>query len=100
MDSGYMPVLKSVSENKGFANFLNSANGTNYLKAMAIKVGIQERDTYFTSDVFNGSAVARTQVGALLNKVIGTKLENGLTIDKLIDDAFTEAMDECIFQAG
>ena len=100
MDSGYMPVLKSVTENATYKAWLDAANGYDKLNALAVKVGIEERDTYFVSDAFNGSSVARVQVGALLNKVIGTKDLAGQTLDQLIDKAFQDAYDECVFQAG
>jgi multiple sugar transport system substrate-binding protein len=100
MDSGYMPVLKSVTENEVYAKWLADANGFDKLNALAVKVGIEERDTYFVSDAFNGSSVARTQVGAMLNKIVSTELTGGMTIESLINSAFTDAIDECIFQAG
>jgi len=100
MDSGYMPVLKSVSENATYKAWLDGANGFDKLNALAVKVGIQERDTYFVSDAFNGSSVARVQAGSLLNKVVSTELTGGMTIENLINSAFTDAIDECIFQAG
>ncbi len=105
MDSGYMPVLNSVTENATYKAWLDGANGFDKLNALAVKVGIEERDTYFVSDAFNGSSVVRTQAGALLNKVIGTKDANkqpltGSALDDQINKAFQDALDECIFQAG
>ena len=100
MDSGYMPVLKSVTEHPVYASWLAAANGFDKMNALAVKVGIEARDTYYVSDAFNGSSVAREQVGSLLVKCISTKLEGGMTLDQLIDKAFQDALDECIFQAG
>ena len=101
MDSGYMPVLKSAVQNEKFATWLNNANGYENLNALAVKVGIEERDTYYTSDAFVGSSVARKEVGALLNKIMSTKSsELGGTLDAFIDKAFQDAIDECVFQAG
>ena len=99
MDSGYMPVLKSVTENEVYAKWLADANGFDKLNALAVKVGIQERDTYYVSDAFNGSSTARNEVGYLLIECISDKL-NGRTLDQLIDTAFKDAIDECIFQGG
>ena len=99
MDSGYMPVLKSVTENEVYAKWLNEANGFDKLNALAVKIGIQERDTYYVSDAFNGSSTARNEVGYLLIECISDKL-NGRTLDQLIDTAFKDAIDECIFQGG
>ncbi len=95
--SGYMPVLKSVTENKTFANWLNDANGSYNLAALAVKIGMQERDTYFTSDAFNGSSKAREEVGSLLIKCISTPTQS---LDQFINTAFNDALDECIFAAG
>ena len=99
MDSGYMPVLKSVTENEVYAKWLSEANGFEKLNALAVKIGIQERDTYYVSDAFNGSSTARNEVGYLLIECISDKL-NGRTLDELINTAFRDAIDECIFQGG
>ena len=99
MDSGYMPVLKSVVENPTYAAWLENANGFEYLNALAVKVGLEARDTYFVSDAFVGSSVSRKEVGALLNEIISSPL-NGGSLDSLVDTAFQDALDECIFQAG
>ena len=95
MASGYMPVLKSVTENEVYAAWLAKGNGYEYLVAKCVQVGIDGRDTYFVSPAFNGSSTARQQVGALMLKVISEKLEGGQTLDDLINDAFQDAMDEC-----
>ncbi len=100
MDSGYMPVLKSVTEHEVYAKWLAEANGSDKLNAMAVKVGIEARDTYFVSPAFNGSTVARNQVGFLLVECISTKLEGGMTLQQLMDKAFADAVDECEFQGG
>ena len=97
MASGYMPVLKSVTENEQYANWLNSANGYENLVATCVKVGIEGRDNYFVSPAFNGSSAARTQVGALLIKCISTETND---VDALINKAFADALDECEFQGG
>ena len=99
-DSGYMPVLKSVTELDFYANWLNNANGFENMKALAVKVGIEARDTYYVSDAFNGSSAARNQVGYLLVKCISSKLDNGVSLEQFIKNAFEDAMDECLFQAG
>ncbi len=94
MASGYMPVLKSVTENEQYAKWLNEANGYEKLVATCVKVGIEGRDTYFVSPAFNGSSKARVQAGALLLKCISGKLD-GKTLDQLINEAFQDALDEC-----
>lgn len=100
MDSGYTPVLKSVTENERFASWLAAANGSDKLPALAVKTTLEERDTFFISDAFNGSSTARNEVGYLLVECISAKLENGMTLEQLIDTAFQDALDECLFQGG
>ena len=92
MASGYMPVIKSVTENANYAAWLAKGNGKEYLVAKCVQVGIDGRDDYFVSPAFNGSSKAREQAGALLLKCLSTETTD---VDKLIDDAFQEALDEC-----
>ena len=92
MTSGYMPVIKSVTENANYKAWLDKGNGYEYLVAKCVQVGIDGRDDYFVSPAFNGSSKAREQAGALLLKCLSTDTED---VDKLIDDAFQEALDEC-----
>ena len=93
--SGYMPVIKSVTENENYAAWLAKGNGKEYLVAKCVQVGIDGRDDYFVSPAFNGSSKAREQAGALLLKCLSTPAEGDAAVDKLIDDAFQEALDEC-----
>ena len=89
MASGYVPVIKSVAQNEAYADFLASADGGNYIAALAAKVCLEQEDAYYTSPAFNGSSTARDQVGALLTKCLT------LTSDSQIDAAFQDAVDEC-----
>ncbi len=89
MASGYVPVLKTVSENPVYANFLASADGGNYLSALSAKVCLDQQDAYYTSPAFDGSAEARDQVGALMSKCLA--LANEADIEK----AFEDAVEEC-----
>ncbi len=95
MASGYMPVIKSVTENENYAAWLAKGNGKEYLVAKCVQVGIDGRDDYFVSPAFNGSSTARTQVGALLLKCLSGEAADDAAVDKLINDAFKEAIDEC-----
>ena len=92
MASGYMPVIKSVTKNENYAAWLAKGNGKEYLVAKCVQVGIDGRDDYFVSPAFNGSSKAREQAGALLLKCLSTDTQD---VDKLIDDAFQEALNEC-----
>lgn len=93
MASGYVPVLKSVSENPVYAEFVASADGGKYISALSAKVCLDQQEAYYTSPAFNGSSAARDQVGALLSKCL-TAADNG-DLDKMIDKAFSDAVAEC-----
>ena len=95
--SGYMPVLESVRDDQTFAEWLQKADGYNYLTANVINVGLEQAKSYFVSPAFNGSSAARKQVGALLSKCMSEKTDN---VDALIDRAFQNAYDECEFLTG
>jgi hypothetical protein len=92
MASGYMPVLKSVTENENYQAWLSKGNGYEYLVAKCVQVGIDGRNDYFVSPAFNGSSTAREQVGKLMLKCLSSETTD---VDKLINDAFAEAIEEC-----
>ena len=93
MASGYVPVLKSVAENPVYADFLAKADGGNYISALSAKICLRQEKAYYTSPAFNGSSTARDQVGSLLCKCL-TAADGG-NLDKMINDAFKDAIDEC-----
>jgi len=95
--SGYMPVLESAQDNELYKSWLDKADGLANLRALVVKVGLEEADTYFTSPAFNGSTVAREQVGALLSKCMSEETSD---VDSLINNAFQDAYDECEFLGG
>lgn len=87
MASGYVPVIKSVTENEAYAKFLNNANGGSHIAALSAKVCSSQVDAYYTSPAFVGSAKARDEVNALMVAA--------LSGEKTIDQAFTDAIAEC-----
>ena len=91
MASGYVPVLKSVSENPAYAAFMAQADGGKYVSALAAKVCLEQEAAYYTSPAFNGSSEARSQVGALMSKCLALTGN----VDAEIDKAFQDAIDEC-----
>ena len=97
MVSGYMPVLKSVTENEVYAQWLSTANGYENLVASCVALGIEGRDSYFVSPAFDGSTTARTQVGNLLVKCISDTISGD--VDAYIKNAFAEAIEECEYQS-
>ena len=96
MASGYVPVLKSVAENPAYAEFINSADGGNFISALSAKVCLAQADAYYTSPAFNGSSEARDQVGALLTKCLAMTGDN---IDAQIAEAFADAVAECEYNS-
>ena len=99
ISNGYAPVIKSVKNNKAYADFLakGEKDGTTNITAYAVKVAIEQEKAYYASPAFNGSSVARDQVGLLLQKVF-TLPDNGL--EAAIKKAFQDAIDECKYQSG
>ena len=95
MASGYVPVLKSVAENPVYAEYLDSANGGAYISALAAKVCMEQESAYYTSPAFNGSSVARDQVGSLITKCLTLTGD----VDGKIADAFDEAIEECEYNS-
>jgi multiple sugar transport system substrate-binding protein len=94
--SGYVPVIKSVSQNADYKAFIDKANGGDYISALSAKVCLEQADAYYTSPAFNGSSTARDQVGALLNKCIAMFGDN---VASDIDKAFKDAVDKCKYSS-
>ena len=97
MASGYVPVIKSVGSNETYANFISKADGGKNIAALSAKVCLEQESAYYTSPAFNGSSTARDQVGLLLQKIMAYKEDD---IDAMVDKAFADAVDECIYHAG
>ena len=102
MKNGYAPVIRSVKTNEVYADFLASAEGdekagTANITAYAVKVALDQENAYYASPAFNGSSVARDQVGLLIQKCF-TLPDAGLA--DAIRKAFQDAVDECKYQSG
>ncbi len=91
IQSGYVPVIKSVNDNETYKAHLAKADNTasdlkERVTAQAAKLCLDQSDYYYTSPAFVGSSEARTQVGNLLTQVFqGTD----------INTAFKDAIDKC-----
>lgn len=94
MKNGYMPVLsKAVMDNvPAYSNWVAKANGSNYLTALAVKLGMEHEKDYFVSPAFNGSVDAREQVGLLM--------QAALSNSKSVDKAFSDALKNCVKKFG
>ncbi len=97
MSNGYAPVIKSVSENTIYAEFLASASTEN-IQAYAVKVALEQEAAYYASPAFNGSSVAREQVGLLLQQCF-TLEATADNIDAKIKQAFEECVNQCKYQS-
>ena len=97
MASGYVPVIKSVSEIPVYADFIANADGGNNIAALSAKVCLEQEEAYYTSPAFNGSSVARDQVGIIITSCLPL---TGDDVDDKIEEAFQDAIDECEYQAG
>ena len=89
-------VIKSVTDNEGYAEFIAKADGGNYIAALSAKVCLEQADAYYTSPAFNGSSAARDQVGALLTKCLTM---TGADLDAQIKAAFADAVEECEYNS-
>ena len=92
IESGYVPVLKSVAQNDIYKAFLGKASGYAVkgggVTALSANVCMEQQEWYYTSPAFVGSSEARDQVGELLVSVFsGTKT---------VDQAFKYAVEMCI----
>jgi multiple sugar transport system substrate-binding protein len=99
--NGYVPVMKSVQQDPTYMEFLSGAqeNPTKYITAYAVTVAIQQAENCYTSPAFNGSSVARIQVGYLIQKCFTIKEGQTLT-DAELDEIFQSYVDECKYQSG
>ena len=94
MKSGYVPVIKSVGETATYKNYLEKADGGDFITSLVAKVALEQESYYFTSPAFAGSADARTQVGLLVQSVF-TKYQLGADNTKMINDEFQKYYENC-----
>ena len=95
MVSGYMPVLESVMDNEMYkTEFLDKADGGDNIAALSVKIGLEQKDSYYVSPAFTGSSTARDEVGNLIQNVL---INYGTASNKkaLIDEFFKDAIAIC-----
>ena len=94
MKSGYVPVIQSVYDTEMYQKSLERANGGDFITALSAKVSLEQKDYYFTSPAFAGSADARTNVGLLVEGVFsGFKLNGDNTA--LLNEQFAKFLKIC-----
>ena len=97
LTSGYIPVLESVVDHPVYRETLDMANGYENLPLLAAKVALEQADAYFTSPAFYGSAVARDEVGILLQICM---IDPSCNTMAGILAAFKDAIYECRYYVG
>ena len=99
MASGYVPVIKSVGDHPVYkGEFLNKADGGDYIAALSAKLCLEQQDAYYTSPAFNGSSIARDQVGLLMQECMSSAWTGDVNSE--IKRAFEKVLAECEYQAG
>ncbi len=98
MISGYVPVIESAANDPFYQDFLSKANGYDGLTALGASVCLAQKDAYFTSPAFNGSTVAREQVGGLLQKCM-TENWTDAELDSKIRAMFAAAIQQCEYRS-
>ena len=100
MVSGYMPVIKSVTESKLYSDFLAKADGGDYISARVARVCLEEYSSFITTPAFIGSSTARNQVGILLKNCFTGTPASGEPLRDMIKRLFQNAIDECEYKLG
>ena len=77
-----------------YKNYLDKANGGDFITSLVAKVALEQESYYFTSPAFAGSADARTNVGLLVQSVF-TKYSLTGNNDAMIDAEFKKFYDLC-----
>ena len=99
MASGYVPVIKSVTSHPEYAKFLDKADGGDRIAALSAKICLDQQEAYYTSPAFNGSSVARDQVGYLIQTCLVADWKDAEVAAK-IEAEFAKAVKECNYQIG
>lgn len=97
MTSGYAPVINSVTTNSVYADFLANADGNARLQASCVKQTIAQQNAFFVSPAFVGSSQARDAVGLLIQTCFVKNDIGNQSVEKFIENAFEEAIDELEF---
>jgi multiple sugar transport system substrate-binding protein len=103
--SGYVPVLKSVSQNATYKALLDKADGYDNVAYLSAKVCMQQENYYYTSPAFNGSSKARDEVGTLISSILphaltgATDEEKKAELISFVNGKFKDALYECEYAA-
>lgn len=98
MDSGYAPSRHSVYKDPVYKEeFLDLANGKDFIAATAALQCYEQIDYSFTSPSFLGSATAREEAKTLFGKCLRLT-EGSKTVAQQIDEAFATAVATCVYK--
>ena len=88
--TGYIPVNTIAQNSQELQGFLLEANKNTEegIKALSMKVAIDQSDMYFSSPAFYGSSYARDEVGLALKRVLLGK--------QTAEQALNDAVDKCV----
>ena len=95
MNSGYVPVIKSVGETQIYKDYLEKANGGDFITSLVAKVALEQESAYFTSPAFAGSAESRTNVGLLVVAVF-SKYQLNSDNTAMINEQFQKHYELCL----
>ena len=83
-------------EDGAFHITIDKADGGAYIAALSAKICLDQEKAYYTSPAFNGSSMARDEVGALMQRCL---TEETSDVDALLNEAFADAIDECEYNS-
>ncbi len=91
--SGYSPVIQSAFEDPIYKEeFLDEANGNEYLQATCVKQTLTQSDSYYVSPAFVGSSAARDQVGMLMQACFTNSPAGNQSMDDFIKAEFDKTI--------
>jgi len=99
--SGYAPIRYSAYETTRWNNYVEGikddpatlAEAIAKLVKEAIEIFLENEDIFFTSAVFNQSSKTRSEVGALLVKILAYDAVSDADLDAYIDEQYQESFD-------
>ena len=90
--SGYMSALRNIQESKIYKEFLDRANGYDYIQLLALKVCLDQEWSYFTPSAFDGSANAKSVIKELFVSILSARGDN---FEEYLENRFASAESEC-----
>lgn len=102
MASGYAPAIQSVENDELYQEFLATADGNVNLQASCVKLttSAEYKAASFISPAFNGSSMARDQVGILIQNAFLNSPKAGQTELEFIQDQFDTALERLYYYYG